>query len=191
MRPPSHFPPGHVELLREGDLCDLYFEDGWWEVEVKAVARCGEAKTIPEPLPPGSRRRRRGDEDDYAKPASLATSLTSSAGASSSAAAAGPSSSTALSWSKEVGGGLRLEAKAARAAKVADGERRFLVESVRYKDHLHKVAEGSLRPRWLWSAEARAWRYELQQGHGCVPVDEEECPPFFQFALGVLRSFNS
>ena len=35
--PPNAFPNGAACLLRPGDLVDLYYQDGWWEVVVEAV----------------------------------------------------------------------------------------------------------------------------------------------------------
>ena len=41
LRPPGKFPPGVIELVRAGDLLELYYEDAWWAVEVKGVAPRG------------------------------------------------------------------------------------------------------------------------------------------------------
>lgn len=44
MRPPRGFPAGAVELVRPGDLLELYFDDAWWEVKVDAVLSSAAAK---------------------------------------------------------------------------------------------------------------------------------------------------
>ena len=53
---------------------------------------------------------------------------------------------------------------------------------------VHQVAARDLRPRWLWAADAHAWRFELLCGHGCVPLEADAATPgmrpTFVFAKG-------
>ena len=42
-RPPDAFPNGMLELVRVGDLLELLYDDGWWEVEVKDVQSLADA----------------------------------------------------------------------------------------------------------------------------------------------------
>ena len=66
MLPPSAFPNGAACLLRPGDLVDLYYQNGWWEVVIQAVkepAACDGLKR-------GQRgKRQRGNARKSAQPA--------------------------------------------------------------------------------------------------------------------------
>ena len=149
-RPPDAFPTGMLELVRVGDLLELLYDDGWWEVEVKDVQSLADARE--------SRRRAKGG------------------------------TSSAAAWRASYGEGPRVQ------KQEADEElERFTVESVRYKDSTHTVGPSRLRPRWMWSTSDNAWRFELINGHGCVPVDPTKPggKPTFTFAKGAVRSMNT
>ena len=153
LRPPDAFPPGMIELVKVGDMLELWFDDGWWEVQVKSIISVAAAREA---------RRSRG-------------------------------ASSAAAWRASFGE-KPLSRKDRQAADDAEEElERFTVESVLYKDSTHTVGPSRLRPRWLWSAAAKAWRFELLSGHGCVPseADKPGGKPTFVFAHGVMRSMNS
>ena len=117
--PPATFPAGVIDLVRSGDQLDLFYDDGWWEVDVKEVLHAHQ---------------------------------------------------------KGGGGG--------------GGGPRFSVQATKYNKTHKDVTADRLRPRWLYAAQARAWRFELLSGHGCAPVDGSVAggKPTFKFAAGVLRT---
>ena len=53
----------------------------------------------------------------------------------------------------------------------------------------HTVPADMLRPQWLWAPAARAWRYELDAGHGCVAAGLAAVATF-RFAHGISRRHN-
>ena len=57
--------------------------------------------------------------------------------------------------------------------------------------HLHVRRETfqTARPQWLWAPAARAWRYELDAGHGCVAAGLAAVATF-RFAHGISRRHN-
>jgi hypothetical protein len=62
-RPPTGFPPGVIDLVRAGDLLELFYEDGWWPVEVLRLLNPmadAEGGGVRRP----EKRARRGGEDD-------------------------------------------------------------------------------------------------------------------------------
>ena len=166
--PPARFPSGAASLLRAGDVAELYYQDGWWEVAVESVAdaasksrggsrgkrrRGGAAKKTAGRPPPTVEVDDIDDDDDDDD---------SDDDSDGEAGAAGPPKKDA---------------------------KRFHVRSTEYNAQ-HTVSEGMLRPKWLWSNERRVWRYELACGHGCVPL-EGHGRPSFKFAGGLLRAYNA
>ena len=155
--PPSGFPTGMAELVRVGDALELYFEDGWWEVEVIAILTDAEVRAA--------------EAKDKGKGGG------GGGGTSRSAAAWRATYGEELSDPEEEEGGGKEELP------------RFIVNATKYNKQ-HRVNSAVLRPRWLWAAQARAWRFELLNGHGCVPVNANRPggKPTFTFAHGTARS---
>ena len=214
MLPPSAFPNGVACLLRPGDLVDLYYQNGWWEVVIQAVkepAACDGLKR-------GQRgKRQRGNARKSAQPA---VAVGDGGGAHDAGGAPEATADTITARSGVVTGVMDAKVAApdddaseeedldedldedededededTRAAKLKKKSKRptsparFHVKAVLY-DITHQVGEERLRPKWLWSHERRVWRYELACGHGCVPL-EGQGRPSFVFAGGAPRSWN-
>ena len=158
--PPSGFPTGMAELVRVGDALELYFEDGWWEVEVIAILTDAEARAA------GAKNK----------------------GKAGGGGGSGGTSRSAAAWRATYG-----EEMSDREEEEEGGNEeelpRFVVNATKYNKQ-HRVTSAVLRPRWLWAAQTRAWRFELLSGHGCVPVDARRPggKPTFTFAHGTARS---
>ena len=122
---PPPTPCGFHALVAAGDIVELYYDDGWWEVKVEAVV------PVPKAAP----------------------------------------------------------AEGAAPAGAADGaSHHFRVVSTMYAKW-HTVPADMLRPQWLWAPAARAWRYELDAGHGCVAAGLAAVATF-RFAHGISRRHN-
>ena len=122
---PPPTPCGFHALVAAGDIVELYYDDGWWEVKVEAVV------PVPKAAP----------------------------------------------------------AEGAAPAGTADGaSHHFRVVSTMYAKW-HTVPADMLRPQWLWAPAARAWRYELDAGHGCVAAGLAAVATF-RFAHGISRRHN-
>ena len=123
---PPPTPCGFHALIAAGDIVELYYDDGWWEVKVEAVV------PVPKAAP----------------------------------------------------------AEGAAPAGTADGgvSHHFRVVSTMYAKW-HTVPADMLRPQWLWAPAARAWRYELDAGHGCVAAGLAAVATF-RFAHGISRRHN-
>ena len=104
-----------IDLVRSGDQLDLFYDDGWWEVDVEEVLHAHQ---------------------------------------------------------KGGGGG--------------GGGPRFSVRATKYNKTHKDVTADRLRPRWLYAAQARAWRFGSSAA-GCAPVDGSVAggKPTFKFAAGV------
>ena len=196
--PPNAFPKGAACLLRPGDLVDLYYQDGWWEVVIQAV----EEPAASNGLKRGQRGKQHRGKARKSATAAVAAGDGGDAvagdgggahdgGGAPEAAAGKRTAQTRFVNSDMDAKGATPEDEDTRAAKLkkkSNRARLFHVKAVLY-NATHQVSEERLRPRWLWSHERRVWRYELACGHGCVPL-EGNGRPSFVFAGGAPRSWN-
>ena len=187
-RPPSAFPAGVLPLLRVGDGMELYFEDGWWEVELREVLSREAARQRSEGR--GGRAGRGVAAAAWRTPrqASAARRATADGGERDATDDDDDGDGMDNAGDAEMGesgeGGEGGEGEPGVGAE----ERRFVVVASKYNKE-HVVSADELRPRWLWCADEQVWRYELLAGHGCVPAGAPRVGrrPTFTFAGGLPR----
>lgn len=117
-RRPPPTPAGFARLVEAGDLVELYFEDGWWEVEVEKVQRLKPGEVVPQ-----QHQEHEGGDEAPAAEAPAETVMHAAAPEGIDTAASGQVRAGAAEGCAESGDGAPgVEAKDAAAGDAAAGD---------------------------------------------------------------------